>query len=126
MTDFTTTFTVSQSPEAAYAAIVNPRAWWSGEHTGIADRLGDVFTYRYRDIHYSRQQVIDLVPNRRVAWRVTEGTLNFVADRNEWAGTTIIFDIEPGEGGRPGWPPEGHDGQSKMSKMSRRFFFLYL
>ncbi len=99
MTDFTTTFTVSQSPEAAYAAIVNPRAWWSGEHTGIADRLGDVFTYRYRDIHYSRQQVIELVPNRRVAWRVTEGTLNFVADRNEWAGTTITFDIEPGEGG---------------------------
>jgi hypothetical protein len=90
---FTTSFTVDQSPEAAFAAIINPRAWWSGDHDGRADRQGDVFTYRYRDIHYSKQEVTELVPGKRVAWHVTEGTLNFVADKQEWAGTTITFDI---------------------------------
>jgi hypothetical protein len=92
--NFTTHFTVNQTPEAVFGAIINPRAWWSGDHEGSAARLGDVFTYRYKDIHYSKQQVTELVPGKRVAWHVTEGTLNFVADINEWAGTTITFDIK--------------------------------
>ena len=68
---FTTSFTVAQTPEQAFAAIVNPRAWWSGEHKGVTDRVGDSFTYRYRDLHYSKQQVTELVPGKRVAWLVT-------------------------------------------------------
>jgi hypothetical protein len=91
--DFTTSFTVKQTPQAVFAAIINPRAWWSGDHSGSAQHLGDVFTYRYKDIHYSKQQVTELIPAKRVAWQVTEGTLNFVEDKNEWAGTTITFDI---------------------------------
>ena len=91
--DFTVSFTVDQTPEAAFAAIVDPRAWWSGEFDGGAEKLGDVFTYRYKDIHYSKQEVTELVPGERVAWQVLEGTLNFVEDKTEWVGTIITFDI---------------------------------
>jgi hypothetical protein len=90
---YTTAFTVTQSPQAVFTAIVNPRAWWSGEHDGMADRVGDTFTYRYKELHYSKQQVTELVPGRRVAWYVTEAMLAFVEDKTEWAGTTITFDI---------------------------------
>ncbi|RCS21817.1 SRPBCC domain-containing protein [Phyllobacterium salinisoli] len=91
--NYTTSFTVDQTPEAAFAAISDPRAWWSGEFDGDTSKLGDVFTYRYKDIHYSKQQVTELVPGKRVAWHVVEGTLNFVEDKTEWAGTTLVFDI---------------------------------
>jgi len=90
---FTTSFKVPQTPDEVFAAIVNPHAWWSGDHDGSAARIGDVFTYRYKDIHYSKQQVTELVPGKRVAWTVLEGTLNFVEDKTEWTGTTITFDI---------------------------------
>lgn len=90
---YTTTFRVDQSPEAAFAAIIDPRAWWSGTFEGDSDAIGSEFTYRYADLHYSRQRVAELIAGRRVAWRVIDAELNFVSDRTEWTGTTITFDI---------------------------------
>lgn len=91
--NFTTSFSVPQSPDAVFAAIINPRAWWSGEIDGRGAKKDDVFTYRYKSLHYSRQQVTELVPGKRVAWHVTEAELSFLEDKTEWTGTTITFDI---------------------------------
>lgn len=92
-TNYSTTITVAAAPEAVFAAITNPRAWWSGAFEGETAKLGDIFTYRYKDIHYSKQGVTELVPGKRVAWQVLESMLNFLEDKTEWTGTTITFDI---------------------------------
>jgi hypothetical protein len=91
--DYIRRFITTATPERVFAGILNTRGWWDGEIEGGTDRLGDVFTYRYRDIHYSKQELVELVPDRCVAWRVLEADLSFVADRSEWTGTTITFDI---------------------------------
>jgi hypothetical protein len=96
---FTATFTVDQTPAEAFAAINNVRGWWSGEIDGSTDELGAQFTYRYQDIHRSRQEITELIPGKRVAWHVLDGYLNFTQDKTEWTGTDITFDISAKDGG---------------------------
>ncbi len=95
MTDhnFTTTFTVRQTPEQAFAAINDVRGWWSEAIDGSTDRLGEEFAYRYKDLHRCRIKVIDLVPGRRVAWHVVDNYFSFTKDKTEWTGTDIVFEI---------------------------------
>src|SRR6202142_1212702 len=92
---FTTTISVDQMPDEAFAAINNVRGWWSGEIEGATDKLGADFTYRYKDIHRSTQKITEFVPGKKVVWHVTDADLNFVEDKNEWNGTDVVFDIIP-------------------------------
>jgi uncharacterized protein YndB with AHSA1/START domain len=91
--DFTTTIMVDKTPKEAFNAITDVRGWWAGEIEGSTVEQGDEFTYRYKDFHYSKQRLMEVVPNKKVVWLVTESSINFVQDKNEWKGTKIIFDI---------------------------------
>ncbi len=89
----TTAFTVDQTPEEAFVAINNVRGWWSGQIEGSTDKLGDEFTYRYKDIHYSKQKLTEFIPGRKVVWDVLDSYLSFVEDKTEWNGTKVTFEV---------------------------------
>jgi len=91
--DFTTAFLVDQSPEEVFDAVRNVRGWWSEAIEGATDRVGGKFKYRHADLHRSTQKITELVPGRKVAWRVLDSELSFVKDGAEWKGTDIVFDI---------------------------------
>lgn len=91
--NFTATFTVDQTPDQAFAAINNVRGWWSGDITGSTDKLGAEFTYRYKDVHYSKHKITEFIPGRKIVWLVLDSHLSFVEDKTEWNGTTITFEI---------------------------------
>ncbi len=70
--NYTTTFTVDQTPEEAFAAITNVRGWWSEEIEGSTDKLGDEFLFHYQDVHRSKQKITELIPGQKVVWLVLE------------------------------------------------------
>lgn len=96
MTDnYTTSFTVAQTPETVFDAINNVRGWWSENVDGRTDTVGEAFDYAHKDFHRARIEVTEQVPGKRVAWHVLENYFNFTEDKREWTGTRMIFDISP-------------------------------
>lgn len=91
--NFTTTFFVNQTPQEVFTAITNVRGWWQGEIEGSTDKLGDEFTYRMKEHHFSKQEAVELIPNEKIVWLVTDSKLNALKDKNEWTNTKIIFEI---------------------------------
>lgn len=102
---FTTTLLVDQSPAEVYKAVTDPRAWWSEEIKGGTSKAGDVFDYHFEDIHRSKMQLTESVPDKRVVWLVLDnqfksGLFGEHAQHNgaeneaaEWVNTRVIFDI---------------------------------
>ena len=83
--NFTTTFSVDQTPQEAFTAINNVRGWWSGQIEGDTDKPGADFTYRYQDKHRSTQRITELIPGKRVVWHVLDSDLSFL--KTEASGT---------------------------------------
>jgi hypothetical protein len=91
--DFTTTFSVDQSPQEVFDAINNVRGWWSEKLDGSTDKLGAEFRFHYKNLHRSTQKITEFVPGKKVVWHISEARLNFVKNKTEWSGTDVVFEI---------------------------------
>ena len=94
MQSFSTSFSVNATPQAVFEAINNVPAWW-GPIEGQFQKVGDEFSYLHGELHYSKHRVTDLLPGKKVVWQTVDSQLNFVEQKDEWNGTTIVFDITP-------------------------------
>jgi len=91
--NYSTSFTVDQSPEAVFAAVNNVRGWWIEAIEGRSDQLNAEFAVQFKDIHRSVQKITEFVPGKKVVWQVLDSQLNFLKDKAEWTGTAIVFEI---------------------------------
>ena len=91
--NFTTTILVENPAKEVYNAINNVRGWWSKEIEGVTDRINEEWTYHYQDVHRCTMKIIEMVPNEKVVWLVTDNYFSFTRDKEEWKGNRIVFEI---------------------------------
>jgi hypothetical protein len=91
--DYHTSIAVDATAYEAFESINSVTKWWTENLEGRSQKLNDEFTVRFDDVHVSKQKLVEVIPDRKVVWLVTESNLNFVKDRNEWTNTKISFEI---------------------------------
>jgi hypothetical protein len=95
---FSYSFTSSKSPDSIFELLLDIDKWWSGFYSetinGKSQAVNDEFSFKAGGgLHYTRQKLIELIPNKKIVWLVTESNLTFLNDTNEWTNTMIRFDI---------------------------------
>ena len=91
--DYQITLTVNATADEAFNCINRVSDWWTENLEGNTRQLNDEFTVRFEDVHYSRQRLVELIPNQRVVWLVTDSNLSWLVDKHEWTNTKISFNI---------------------------------
>lgn len=96
---FSTAFQTDRPVGEMFTKILEVRRWWSGLHSeeivGHTEKIGDEFTFiAAGGKHWSKQKLMELIPNERIVWLVTESRLTFLDKTDEWNGSKICFDIK--------------------------------
>ncbi|MBK9733271.1 MAG: SRPBCC domain-containing protein [Chitinophagaceae bacterium] len=91
-------FVSAETPQTIFKTLLNPRKWWIGLYgediKGSSVNLNDEFTFNAGDgVHYSKQRLIEMEPDKKIVWQVTESNLSFAKKTDEWTSTKISFEI---------------------------------
>lgn len=90
---YTTTVEVPGSLKEVFDHVIQLSKWWPEDFEGETIQLGTEFIFKTGDGHYSKNKVIEFVPNKKVAW-LTTGSLR-KTDNFDWTGTKMIVEISP-------------------------------
>lgn len=91
--DYTESIIVNATPQEAFKSINSVTKWWTENLEGRSQKLNDEFTVRFGDVHVSTQKLVEVIPDKKVVWLVTDSKLNFIKDKQEWTGTKICFEL---------------------------------
>lgn len=98
---YTAAIEFAKSPKDGFKHINDVSKWWTryagGQQTefeGQSTKLNDEFVLRHGENHYSKQKLIEVIPNKKIVWFVTDSKLNWIEkDQHEWTGTKMIFEL---------------------------------
>lgn len=91
--DYHVSITVPATAHEAFNSINDISKWWTLNVEGRSEKRDDEFTVRFGDVHMSTQKLVEVIPDEKVVWLVTDSLLNFLEDKEEWTNTKICFEI---------------------------------
>jgi len=92
--DYTATIELAASPKDIFNHINDVSKWWCKDFEGSSTKLKDEFIVRFGDVHYSKHKLIEVIPDKKVVWLVTDSKLNWIEkDKTEWTDTKMVFEI---------------------------------
>ena len=97
---YTATIEFAKSPKDVFKLIKDIPKWWINyadgrqtEFEGQSSNLNDEFILRHGKNHYSKQKLIEVIPDKKIVWFVTDSKLNWIEkNKFEWTGTKMIFE----------------------------------
>lgn len=93
-TKYSVAIEVTKSPNDVFNHLINDvPQYWPEELEGKCNKLNDEFIFRMGDSHYSKNKVVELVPDEKVVWLVT-GSIR-KTDNYDWTGTKMMFELTP-------------------------------
>ena len=91
--NYTVEIEIAKSPDDVFNHVIDLSKWWPEEFEGESIKLNTEFVFRTGDSHYSKNKVVEFVPNKKVAWVATESIRK--TDNYDWTGTKFIFELTP-------------------------------
>jgi Activator of Hsp90 ATPase homolog 1-like protein len=92
--DYQKSISVNVSAEEVFQKISEVNMWWSASFKGSAKKLNDVFSVNFGET-YVNFKVVEVVPNKKLVWLVTDCNLHWINNKTEWKDTKIVFEIFP-------------------------------
>jgi hypothetical protein len=90
--DFSYGFTVKNSAKEVMKRISEVDLWWAKNFKGEASKLNDTFSVSFGDTNVDFR-IVELIPEKKVVWLVTDCNLHWIKDRKEWKGTEVIWSL---------------------------------
>jgi hypothetical protein len=93
--DFTATIELKKSGKDVFSSLLNDISkWWTKDFEGQSTKLHDEFIIEHPGAHYSKQRLIEVIPDKKVVWLVTESHLNWLEqNKAEWTNTKMVFEL---------------------------------
>jgi len=93
-TDYHAEIDTPVSAGKVFDAINNVTGWWTVNIEGSTKNLNDIFIVRFGET-YSRIQITEIIPGKKIVWKVLDCNLHWMKDKKEWKDTSIIWEVLP-------------------------------
>lgn len=90
---YSTGIEVPFSPAFVFEHVNNVSRWWPENFEGESTKLNDEFILKTGDVHFSKQKIVEFIPDKKVVWLTTESIRK--TDNYEWTGAKMTFELTP-------------------------------
>lgn len=86
------------SAKDAFEKIGRVPEWWAKDFEGRASEQGDAFTVRFGKT-FVDFKIAEADPSKRIVWQVVNCHLDWLKDKTEWNGTSVVWELSSSNGG---------------------------